>query len=135
MRISATGFVVVLVLAGLVGAQDPVLSVQGSGLPGTPLIFTVTGSSQVNQVAFLGVSPLPGSTNFGWVTMDLAWPIFASGMGSLNQGVVNHRIIVPANWPAHLTIPMYAQSLVAIPKGAGYQYVKTNVVKFWVRGQ
>ncbi|MBN2490716.1 MAG: hypothetical protein JXQ29_07695 [Planctomycetes bacterium] len=135
MRFVAISLVIVLVLAGLGTAQDPVLSVAGSGLPGTPLIFTVTGSAEVNQVAFLGISPLPGATSFGWVTMDLAWPILACGMGSLNQGFARHPVMVPKDWPPMLTIAMYAQALVVKPAGAGYQYVKTSVVMFWVRGE
>jgi len=135
MRNVLTGFFLVLVLAGLAAAENPVLSVAGSGLPGTPLTFTVKGSSVPNQVAFLGISPLPGKTDFGFVVMDLAWPIFASGMGSLNKGEVKHQIVVPASWPPFLTIPMYAQSVVVVPKGAGYQVVTTNVVKFLIKGQ
>ena len=135
MRHVLTGFFLVLVLAGLAATQNPVLSVEGSGLPGTALTFTVKASSVPNQVAFLGVSPLPGKTDFGFLVMDLAWPIFASGMGSLNRGSVDHRIVVPASWPTFLTVPMYAQSVVVVPRGAGYQVVTTNVVKFLVRGQ
>jgi hypothetical protein len=126
-----------LVLSLAVGATagEYALSVTGSGNPGTPLNFTVKGPSDPNAVAFLGISPLPGTTVFPFVTMDLAMPIWASGMGSLNDGKVSHKVVVPKDWPPFLTLPFYAQSVVVMPKGAGHQAVTTNVVKFLVTGK
>jgi len=127
--------VLTFLLAGWVTAGELALSVSGSGLPGTPLTFTVKGDKEPNRVVFLGISPALGKTEFPFVTLDLAMPIWASGMGSLNKGTVSHRIVVPAAWPPNLTITLYAQAVVVTPKGTGHQAVTTNVVKFLIRGK
>ena len=135
MKKLCVSLVLVLFIAGLAAAAGPVLSVKGPGLPGSIYTFTVTDNPDPNKVAFLALSPLPGKTEFPFITLDLAWPIFASGMGSLNSGSVSHKVTVPIDWPVFLTIPFYAQSVVVTPKGAGYQAVTTNVVKFMIRGK
>ena len=126
-----------LILSLAVGAAagEYSLSVTGSGHPGTALNFTVKGPANPHAVAFLGISPLPGTTVFPFVTMDLAMPIWASGMGALNDGKVSHKVMVPTNWPPFLTLPFYAQSVVVMPAGPGHQAVTTNVVKFLVTGK
>ncbi len=131
-----TCIALILLLAVTAAAQEHVLTVAGSGKPGTALKFTCTAKKlpNPNQVAFLGVSPLPGKTEFPFVTMNLAMPIWASGMGSLIKGSHSHKIMVPSNWPPALVIPFYAQSVIVTPKGGGYIAVVSNVVKFYVKG-
>ena len=131
-----TCIALVLLLAFTAAAQDHVLSVAGSGKPGTALKFTVTAKKipTINQVAFLGISPLPGKTVFPFVTLDLAMPIWASGVGSLNKGSKSHKIQVPSAWPVGLVLPLYAQAVIVTPKGGGYIATVSNVVKFYVKG-
>ncbi len=110
------------------------LSVDGTGVSGTKLVFTTSGAvPSQNKVAFLGLSPLQGTTSFPIATMDLGWPIFASGMGSLRSGSKSHNITVP-DLPPNFMMTWYAQSLVVTPAGAGYIVEKTNVIPFQISG-
>lgn len=129
----ALGALLALVTVNAVDAQYT-LSVSGTGVSGTKLVFTTSGSvPNQNKVAFLGLSPLQGTTTFPLATMDLGWPIFASGMGSLRTGSKSHNITVP-QLPVNFVMTWYAQSLVVTPAGAGYITEKTNVIPFQISG-
>ncbi len=129
--------VTLLVISSLaIGAQGYDLSVTGSGQSGSTLVFTVkdnTGTPQPNQVAFLGISPLKGTTVFPFVTVDLGWPILAFGMGSLNHGPAKHKIKVP-DLPPGFSFKMFAQSVIVTPRGGGHQATTSNVLEFFISG-
>ena len=134
MRIVITIAALLAVAAVGLNAQGYDLTVTGSGQSGSTLVFSVkdkTGVPQLNQVAFLGISALKGKTEFPFVTVDLGWPIFACGMGSLNHGPAKHRITVP-ELPIGFSLKMYAQSVIVTPKGGGYIATTSNVVEFVV---
>jgi hypothetical protein len=115
-------------------AGDEVLKVTGSGKPGTYLTFTVsTKTVEPHRIAFLGISPALGKTEFSFVTMDLAMPIWAMGMGSLGKGSVSRRVLVPGGWPPNQMITFYAQAVIVIPAGAGHTGYTTAVLPFVIK--
>lgn len=113
--------------------SNAVISVSGTGTAGGTLTFTVTKPiGPVNQIAFFGISPGLGKVEFPLVTMDLMWPIFAAGMGSLNKGSASHKLQVPKDWPSGLVITWYTQGIVVTPAGGGYIAETTKPVPFLI---
>ena len=110
-----------------------VISVSGTATAGGTLTFTVKKpAGTVNQIAFFGISPGLGKIEFPFVTMDLMWPIFAAGMGSLNKGSASHKLQVPKDWPTGFVIVWYAQGIVVTPKGGGYIAETTKPIPFTI---
>ena len=134
MKYLSLVLVFVLALSVTAAAGDEVLKVTGSGKPGTYLTFTVsTKTVDPHRIAFLGISPSLGKTEFPFVTVDLAMPIWAMGMGSLHKGSVSRRVLVPDGWPPNRMITFYAQAVIVIPKGAGHTGYTTAVVPFVIK--
>ena len=93
------------------------------------------GPSDPHAVAFLGISPLTGTTVF---------PFVYHGSGHAHLGI-RHGLV---EWRQGIAQSRGAQGLAAVsdlallrtvrvvmPKGAGHQAVTTNVVKFLVTGK
>jgi hypothetical protein len=112
---------VLLLLSGL-AAANPQLTVTGPGTPGTILTFTMTGANP-DYHAYYAWGPVLAKSNFGFMTLDLGYPMIASGMGPISdEGVASKRLAVPADLDPGLYFVFYAQA-VALRNTGGGNYV------------
>ena len=123
-----------LVLLGGVAFANPQLSVTGPGTPGTSFTFTMTGANP-DMHAYWAWSPVLAQSNFGFMTLDIGFPMLASGMGPIREeGVATKRLAIPSDFEPGLHLTFYAQA-VAMHNLGGQQYVAevSNYVPFVIQ--
>lgn len=122
-----------LVLLAGVATAGPQLSVTGPGTPGTSFTFTMTGANP-DMHAYWAWSPQLSQTSFGFMTLDIGFPMFAGGMGQISQeGVATKQLLVPADLQPGLSFVLYAQAVGMRNIGGGnYVAEVTNYVPFYV---